>query len=91
MWHYDTSEIVSNFSVINNQIFALDISADLLIFDISDGNITAFVEFETPMRDRLDIRDNSGVIGSSMITVDEQYLSIYFGDINKLSIFSILD
>ena len=91
VWHYDTSEIVSNFSVVNNQIFALDISADLLIFDISDGNITGFVEFETPMRDRLDIRDNSGVIGSSMITVDEQYLSIYFGDINKLSIFSILD
>lgn len=91
LWLYDTSDIVSNFGVVNGQIFALDINANLLIFDISDGEVIGFIEFETPVGNALDTRDNSGVIGSSMITVDENYLSIYFGDTNSLSIFSILE
>lgn len=91
LWRYDTSQVVSNFEVVGDEIFVLDINAHLLKLDKLTGNVVGQLEFQTPSSEARDIRVSGETIGSSVIAVNTSYISIFFGDTDTLSVFTRLD
>lgn len=91
LWHYNDTEIISNIQALDNQIYAFDIDANLLRFEMMTGTITGNVVFEPPSERARDTRPNPNVIGSSQILVNEEFLTIFFGDTNMLSTFRFSD
>jgi outer membrane protein assembly factor BamB len=89
LWQYDTSELVSNFAIDGDKVYALDIDARLLQFDISTGEILGFTEFEPPMSATRDITESGYSIGSSAIAANDGFITIFFGDTDVMSVYQL--
>lgn len=91
LWGYDDTEVVSNVNIVDGHVYALDMNADLLKFDIETGEIAGRVVFAPPEEDARDTRPNSGVMGSSEIAINANFATIYFGDTGILSTYRLSD
>jgi hypothetical protein len=89
LWQYDTSELVSNFSIDGDKIYALNVDARLVQFDISTGEVLGFTEFEPPVSEARDITDSGYSIGSSEISATDNFITIFFGDTDVMSVYQL--
>jgi outer membrane protein assembly factor BamB len=69
-------DIVSNFVILNDSLYALDANARLVRLDVGTGQETGYIQFTPP---RTDPREES-----YWVAADGQMLFVYFGDSQEL-------
>ncbi len=89
LWRFSEDDVVSNFAVVDNRVFFLDVNAKLSVLETSSGQVLETIQFAPPNEKARNISNSGHVIGSSKLVATDDIVAVYFGDTHILSAYRI--